>query len=101
MPSLPRRHQVGSKPKPFSSSRTAAKRITGRALQSRNDRIKLRDGYRCYACGRVTDDGQVDHKTPLAFGGSEADENLGWICRKPCHAEKSRREAIEAKRELC
>ena len=98
MPSLPRVHRVGSKPKPFANSRTAYKRITGRALQARNDRIKLRDGYRCRVCGRVTDDGQVDHVVNLAEGGTEDDGNLQWLCRFSCHAEKSRREAIEAKR---
>lgn len=79
--------------KAFANSRTAAKRVTGRALQRRNERIKLRDGYRCQECGRVTTQGQVDHRIPLAQGGTEDDDNLQWLCEKPCHAEKSKREA--------
>ena len=103
MPYLPKVHRIGTKPKPFSNSRMADKRITGRALQARNDRIKLRDKFRCQMCGRVTEDGEVDHVICLASwglrqGDPESDANLQWLCRKPCHADKSRREAIEAKR---
>lgn len=68
------------------------KRLTGRALQQRNAGIALRDGYRCYVCGRITADGEVDHKQPLSRGGTDDGDNLGWICRTPCHEAKSRRE---------
>ena len=68
-------------------------RIRGRARVKRNARIARDALYACYACGRVTLDGEVDHKRPLSQGGSDTDErNLGWICREPCHAEKSERE---------
>lgn len=79
--------------KAFENSTTAAKRVTGRALQARNARIQTRDGYRCQVCGAVITDGEVDHRIPLAEGGTEDDANLQWLCRTPCHAEKSRQEA--------
>lgn len=75
--------------KPFANSRTASKRIAGRALQTRNDRIKLRDRFACALCGRVTTDGEVDHRIPLAQGGTEDDSNLQWLCKRPCHANKT------------
>ena len=100
MPNLPRVHKPAhaKEHKPYANSRMAHKRITGRALQERNYRIKLRDKWVCYVCGRVTQDGHVDHKVALAQGGTEQDDNLGWICIDPCHRMKSRREAIEGKR---
>lgn len=78
--------------RPFENSKTAALRLRGRALQRRNDRIKLRDGYTCQACGHVTERGEVDHHVALSRGGSDADSNCRYLC-VPCHAEKSRREA--------
>lgn len=100
MPDLPRVHRPAyvRPEKPFVRSRTERSRLSGRALQTRNERIKVRDGYRCYVCNRVTDEGQVDHKVPLAQGGTEDDDNCGWICITPCHRDKSRREAIAGKR---
>jgi 5-methylcytosine-specific restriction endonuclease McrA len=70
----------------------APKRLTGRALQRRNVAIALRDGYACYVCGRITADGQVDHKVALTKGGTDEASNLAWICRTPCHEDKSRAE---------
>lgn len=78
--------------KPFANSRTAEKRLAGRALQRRNDRIKVRDQYTCQACGRVTTDGQVDHRIPLASNGPDTDDNCQWLCREPCHRDKSIRD---------
>lgn len=68
----------------------APQRVTGRALQRRNAAIATRDAYTCYVCGRVTAEGEVDHKVPLSKGGTDEAENLGWICRVPCHEDKSR-----------
>lgn len=79
--------------KPFDRRAFAHLRLTGRALQRRNDRIRLRDAYTCCACKRVTDrcEGQVDHKVPLSRGGSDDDYNLQWLCH-PCHDAKTKRE---------
>src|SRR5687768_4467865 len=83
---------AGAQRKPFADSRTAKHRLVGRALQARNLRIKERDKYTCKACGRVTEDGEVDHRVSLARGGSEDDSNCQWLCRMPCHADKTARE---------
>ncbi|MEJ7824827.1 MAG: HNH endonuclease [Solirubrobacteraceae bacterium] len=43
-----------------------------------------RDAYRCALCDRQAD--EVDHITPLAWGGSDDPSNLGSLCRD-CHVE--------------
>lgn len=77
----------------FARSTTAHLRVRGRALQARNARIALRDMYTCRACGRVTDkgEGEVDHRIPLALGGSEEWSNLQWLCHE-CHQKKTQQE---------
>ncbi len=75
--------RVGSKP--------GTERITGWQLVKIRKRIMLRDGYRCQVCGRVTVDGEVDHKTPLHLGGAESDANRTYLC-KACHAKKTEEE---------
>lgn len=57
------------------------------------DAVKIRDQYTCYVCGRVTDEGDCDHKVPISKGGTDSLDNLAWICRIPCHRDKSIREA--------
>jgi 5-methylcytosine-specific restriction endonuclease McrA len=76
------------------------KRLSGRTLQTRNDRIKARDKWTCQGCGRITDQLDVDHKVPLSQGGSEADDNLQCLCRGQagCHEAKSRIERGERDR---
>ncbi|MEJ7746069.1 MAG: HNH endonuclease signature motif containing protein [Luteimonas sp.] len=65
----------------------------GRPWRRIVERIKLRDNYICQLCKRVTVEGDVDHRIPLAKGGTDTDDNLQWLCRVPCHADKSAREA--------
>lgn len=65
----------------------------GRPWRRLAESIKARDNYTCRACGRVTAAGEVDHIVPRCRGGSDDPSNLQWLCAKPCHAEKSRREA--------
>ena len=46
-------------------------------------RIRKRDGYRCQACGRGVNDDvllHVDHKVPVAWGGTNLDDNLWTLC---------------------
>ena len=69
----------------------AVERIRGGRLRAIRQRIMLRDGYTCQVCGRVTADGQVDHKTPLHLGGAESDENRWYLCTV-CHDEKTEQE---------
>ena len=93
MPDLPSRHLPAKIRKPYENSRTRGNRLSGRALQRRNDRIKLRDQYTCQACGLVSIKGNVDHHVPLAEGGDDLDQNLRWLCLD-CHAIKSKAEAM-------
>ncbi len=82
-----------SQRKPYSNSRTAEQRLSGRALQRRNDRIKLRDQYTCQHCKGVfvPSELQVDHIKMLASGGTESDDNLQSLCES-CHEAKSLKE---------
>jgi len=45
----------------------------------------------CDEVGRVTSATQVDHKTPVALGGTDDWSNLQSIC-DDCHARKTARE---------
>lgn len=54
--------------------------------------VKERDLYTCQVCGRVTEEGDADHVVPLANGGSDDVSNLQWLCREPCHMDKTARE---------
>lgn len=67
-------------------------RIRGWKLQKIRDRILLRDEYTCQVCGRVTAQGEVDHKVPLWLNGTESDFNRQYLC-KTCHKEKTAKEA--------
>jgi 5-methylcytosine-specific restriction endonuclease McrA len=71
------------------------KRVTGRALQARNKRIKVRDRFTCQnkQCGLLTTDVQIDHKIALTQGGEDTDDNLQCLCPQ-CHAIKSKIEAV-------
>ena len=57
----------------------------------RRFQILKRDNYRCQLCGKSADDGvrlHVDHRVPLAKGGSNEDDNLWTLC-EPCNLGKS------------
>lgn len=59
--------------------------------KARRFAILKRDGYRCQLCGNSQDDGvklHVDHRRPLAIGGSNEDDNLWTLCDK-CNLGKS------------
>lgn len=48
--------------------------------------------YRCQACGNGVDKLELDHIVPVAFGGSNALDNLQWLCVQ-CHKEKTKADA--------
>lgn len=77
-----------------SISPVAVERIRGRRAMTIRGRIMQRDGFVCQGCGRLTLDGQVDHRIPLHLGGSESDGNLQWLCVE-CHDVKSLTETLE------
>ncbi|WP_347254375.1 HNH endonuclease [Leminorella grimontii] len=57
-------------------------------------RILKRDNYLCQNClptGRAVEAKTVDHITPKAHGGTDADINLQALCW-PCHKTKTARE---------
>lgn len=64
----------------------------GRPWRRLAQSIKERDLYTCQKCGRVTQEGDVDHRIPLARGGTDDQSNLQYLCRSPCHADKTARE---------
>lgn len=70
----------------------ATERIRGSKLRIIRERIGLRDEYTCQVCGRVTAQGEVDHKVPLWLNGTESDFNRQYLC-KTCHKEKTAKEA--------
>ena len=47
--------------------------------------ILYRDAYRCALCPRQAD--EVDHITPLAYGGTDDPANLRSLCHD-CHVEQ-------------
>jgi 5-methylcytosine-specific restriction enzyme A len=55
-------------------------------------RILRRDGGVCQICGGARCQNralEIDHRTPVAEGGSDHDDNLWAIGADPCHAEKT------------
>lgn len=53
--------------------------------------VKTRDNYRCTKCGK-SGILEVDHKTPVKYGGAKYDvSNLQTLCKR-CHLDKTRSE---------
>lgn len=71
----------------------------GRPWARMREAIARRDGYLCQHCGRVTalEDGDCDHIVPESQGGITHSSNLQWLCRTPCHADKTAAEALQAR----
>lgn len=65
----------------------------GRPWRRLVEQVKVRDKYTCQSCGRVTEDGECDHRTPRANGGKDELSNLQWLCREPCHQRKTLRDS--------
>lgn len=85
-------------------STVADRRITGRALQARRERLWLERGQRCACCGRVVIHPygyELDHVVPLYLGGEDTDENCQLLCawrddegrQQGCHVDKTRQDA--------
>jgi len=68
----------------------------GRPWRRLVEAVKRRDQYTCQACGHITEQGECDHIVPIAKGGTDDLSNLQWLCKEPCHADKTAREAAEA-----
>lgn len=79
---LPRQSFTSKKQRSAQKRRTIGKRIRVLILQ--------RDGYRCQMCGRGPKETklEVDHKIPLAKGGTDRLDNLWTLCTD-CNKGKS------------
>ena len=93
LPALARVHT------PPETARTYGQGRGGRPWRRIRDAILKRDGHLCQPCkraDRLTLATQVDHVTPKAEGGTDADDNLQAICAQ-CHASKSQAEAARGR----
>jgi 5-methylcytosine-specific restriction protein A len=70
----------------------------GRPWRRLREAVAARDGYTCRKCKRpvALEDGDCDHVVPESKGGKTIMSNLQWLCRYPCHADKTEKEAAEA-----
>lgn len=57
-------------------------------------RVSRRAGFRCTVQARIRD-WHADHEVPIWNDGAHELDNLRVRCTKPCHDEKTRREAVE------
>ncbi len=67
----------------------------GRAWMAKRDRVALRHGWKCAACGLVLRAGgwECDHIVPREQGGTNDESNLQPLCTRPCHEAKTAAEA--------
>ena len=75
---------------------TNTQRGYGSSWRKLRKRVMDRDSWLCQVClkaGRITPATEVDHIIPKSKGGDDSMHNLQAICRYPCHAEKTQREA--------
>jgi hypothetical protein len=64
----------------------------GRISNRTAAQVKFRDGSRCQMCGKGIEDGvklEVDHRIPVAWGGSDDLENLWTLCQPDNQGKKS------------
>jgi len=74
--------------RPCNGSRCPAHRPRNgstRAWRQQRAAILYRDAYRCALCGHGAE--EVDHITPLAYGGSDDPANLRSLCHG-CHVDQ-------------
>ncbi len=62
---------------------------------SARELIEKRGDPVCVDCGSSDRPWDADHIVPLGDGGAHHRDNLARRCRRPCHAEKTAREATE------
>ena len=79
-------------PKPWANAnQRRPDALRGEALQKRNARVLKRHGTICHLCG-MAGATKVDHVTPYAEGGTDADHNLRPV-HPSCHDAKTAQEA--------
>ena len=72
-------------------------RLTGAPERARRARIMYAHRGVCHVCHLPGAD-QIDHITPLAWGGADDESNLAPIHAEPCHKAKTARESAEGRR---
>ena len=82
--------------KPWENSTRRERTVSGWEQQRRAERVMHQHDGVCHVCGRPGSD-QVDHVIALEHGGSDTEENCRPIHSHPCHAEKTQREAQQAR----
>lgn len=85
---------LGTQLTPYSAvKRNATRRIRGRALQAIRASILATNPLceLCDAAGRVRQAVEIDHRVPLALGGSEEPSNRRPLCRE-CHRAETKRQ---------
>lgn len=84
-----------AKNKVHNRARNAQRGPTPVAAAARREINRAGQGV-CYVCGAVRPAGElrVDHVTALADNGLDVGSNVRPICHRPCHVEKTRKEAI-------
>jgi 5-methylcytosine-specific restriction protein A len=77
--------------------RNGVSRTTAAEWKRLHRLAKQRLSYWCAQCGAEPvigrDSLELDHVVPVAEGGTDALDNLQWLCPL-CHAKKSRRESV-------
>ena len=82
--------RLATQPSTVATVTTATERVRGSAWMRIRARV-LRAEPRCVLClaaGRLAAAVEVDHRMPLARGGTDDDTNLQGLCRR-CHKEKT------------
>lgn len=94
MPSKPPTHRPHRRQAPqHGSQQRWGNGRGGRPWRRKREAVAKRDMYTCQQCGRVTTDGDADHIRPISDGGTDDMDNLQWLCRVPCHRDKTIRES--------
>lgn len=87
---------IHDKPWAGSSRRDRLRSRSGGRQQKLSRFVIARDEGRCHVCGDYGAD-ETDHVVPLAEGGPDDVSNMKAIHSKPCHVEKTQREAQRAR----
>lgn len=82
--------------KSWDTSRRRERTTSGWEQQRRAQRVMRQHDGICHVCGRPGAD-EVDHVVSLEQGGADSETNLRPIHARPCHAEKTQREAQQAR----
>jgi 5-methylcytosine-specific restriction endonuclease McrA len=70
--------------------KTPPSRLDPKSYRKLHRQILERDGWRCQACGRMTNL-EVHHQQPRSRSGSDDEQNLITLCAE-CHAQLHRRD---------